>query len=73
VGSAYILRSYDRVLTVLLVIAGVGAVIAGAFPETIQPHHGIGAGLAFLFGGLSAIASFRISPGPLRLIYGAVI
>jgi hypothetical membrane protein len=56
-----------------LVIAGVGAVIAGAFPETIQPHHGIGAGLAFLFGGLSAIASFRISPGPLRLIYGAVI
>ena len=72
VGAVYVLRSYDRPLASLLMIAGVGAVIAGAFPETIQPHHGIGAGLAFLFGGLSAIASCRVSPVPLRPIYLAL-
>lgn len=68
IASAFLLRKSLRknLFPALLALAGVGAIGVGLFPETnFQPHFA-SALLAFAFGGLSAIASYKISKTPLK-------
>lgn len=66
-GMYFIHRAYSyRVLTVLLMFTGVGAVGVGVFPENYGLIHGIAALTAFLFGGLSAISSYTLLTFPLK-------
>jgi len=71
-GAYFIQRAFGvRFFPVLLTLAGLGAMAAALFPETIQPAHGIGAGVAFVFGGLSAITSYKLQKPPLS--YASVL
>lgn len=56
---------------VLLVLAGVGAMGVGLFTEDVRILHGIFSLIVFLFGGLAAIASYRLQKPPLS--YFAVV
>ena len=69
-GAAYFLDRAlrKRILTVLILLAGVGAIGVGLFPETTGTPHLVFALLAFVFGGLAAIVAFRIEPWPVNLI-----
>jgi len=66
IGGAYFYQKQgkSRLLGILLAIAGVGAMGVAAFPETIQPAHGIFQSLAFICGGLSAVVSFKVQKLP---------
>ena len=70
VAGAYLYQKQgkSRLLGIFLAIAGVGAMGVAVFPETIQPAHGIFQSLAFIFGGLSAVISYRIQKLPLSAI-----
>jgi hypothetical membrane protein len=56
------------ILTALFAIAGVGAIGVGVFPETVRPLHLLVSLVAFLFGGLSAIAAYPIERRPLNFL-----
>ncbi len=60
--SAYLLmRGIDsRVFPVLIFLTGLGAAGVGIFPETTGAPHSLFALVAFLFGGLTAIYSYRL-------------
>ena len=55
-------------------LAGVGMVLVGLFPENtfiaagFPLIHGIGAFLAFVMGGLAAIASYKYTPSPFKIV-----
>ncbi|MBU6998563.1 MAG: DUF998 domain-containing protein [Theionarchaea archaeon] len=75
--GAYFLHKTFRVmvLTIFLVLAGVGAAGVGVFPEDMGVLHGISALLVFLFGGLSAVVSYKVQNPPLSyfsVVLGAV-
>ncbi len=55
----------NRLLAALLVVAGAGAAGAGLFPEGSGSIHSLAQLVAFLFGGLSAIAAYRLEKPPL--------
>ena len=57
-----------KVLPILLVLAGVGAMGVGIFPETNPAPHSISSFVAFLFGGVAAIVSYRLLRGVLGYI-----
>jgi hypothetical membrane protein len=64
-----------RLNAVLLAIAGIGAVGVGLFHEDLGAIHVLMAFLAFFFGGLSAVFTFKIVKGPfalLSIILGAI-
>jgi hypothetical membrane protein len=66
-GAFYFHRTHGkRWLTVLFFLSGAGAMGVGLFPETTGTPHGISALVAFLFGGVSTIATFIVIRGPLR-------
>lgn len=68
-GAYFLLRAYHRrVLTILLVLAGIGAIGVGIFPETTGTPHSVFALIAFLFGGLAAIVAFPIEAWPLNVL-----
>ena len=68
-GAYFLLRAYHRrPLTVLLALAGIGAIGVGLFPETTLPTHTIFAFVAFFFGGLAAIVAFPIEPWPINVL-----
>jgi len=56
---------FGPVPTLFIVLAGAGAIGAGIFPETTGRRHLRCALVAFLFGGLSAIAAFSHEGVPL--------
>ena len=58
----------SRAFTLLLVITGLATIGVGIFPENVRPLHGIVTPIALIFGGLSAIGSYRIQTSPLRYI-----
>ncbi len=68
--AAYLFyRSHgQKVVTGLLVLSGIGAMGVGIFPETIPTPHTIFALVAFVFGGLGAIAVYRLQPFPLNVL-----
>jgi len=66
VASAYFVqRSFrNRLVTGLLVLAGVGAMGVGVFPENYPAMHEVVSDVAFIFGGLAPIAAFRLLRKP---------
>jgi hypothetical membrane protein len=67
VAGAYLIqRSFNsKIFVVLLILAGVGAMGVGVFPETTGSIHSVVSFITFFFGGLSAIASYRLQKPPL--------
>lgn len=51
-------------LSAVLVVAGVGAMGVGVFPETIPTAHFLASLIVFLFGALSTILSYRLVKPP---------
>lgn len=73
VAGAYFLRKTikSRVFLCLLILCGVGAMGVGIFPEDFGLIHFVVSLIAFLFGALSAIASYKFQKVPLS--YFAVV
>ncbi len=67
-GSYFAYRTFqNRLFTILFVLTGIGITGVGIFPEDIlggTPHHVVSQ-MIFLFGGLSAIAAYRIEKSPM--------
>lgn len=72
-ASVYFLRQtvQSKVLLGFLVLCGIGAMGVGIFPETFGIVHTVFSLNAFLFGALSAIASYKIQKPPMS--YFAVV
>jgi len=69
IGTYFLPRRTDfRNLTILLVLMAIGAMGVGIFTSAFPTIHGIVSLMAFGFGGLSAIASFKTSKLPLSAI-----
>ena len=65
-GVYFIQRAFgSRLLSVLLTLTGVGAMGVGLFPENFGIIHAIPSLITFLFGGLSAIVSYKMQKPPL--------
>lgn len=73
VAGAYIIqRAFgSRLFFVLFTITGLATIGVGLFPENVRPMHGIVTPIALLFGGLSAIASYKLQKPPLS--YASVV
>lgn len=65
IGAYFLNRGKYRVLSILTVLSGIGAVGVGLFPENTGSLHVVVSLIVFLFGGLSAIASSNYSRLPL--------
>jgi len=66
VGAYLIWRGFNsRLLSVLIIMAGLGAIGVGIFPETAGVIHSVVSLITFVFAGLSAIASYRLMKAPL--------
>ena len=69
IGAYFLPRTIDfRALTILLVLMAIGAMGAGVFTKDFTTIHGAVSSMAFAFGGLSAIASFKVLKKPLSVI-----
>ena len=69
IGAYFLPRTIDfRGLTVLLVLMAIGAMGVGVFTSAFTTIHGVVSLMAFGFGGLSAIASLKVSKLPLSVI-----
>ncbi len=67
VGTWYLHRFFKKwLVSVPLSLFGLGLVGVGLFPGNHVPYHGMSAMLAFLSGGVSAIAVARINSAPFR-------
>jgi len=65
-GAYFIRLAFDsKLLFILLLLTGVGAIGVGLFPETAGEIHGVFSLITFLFGGLSAIVSYKLQKPPL--------
>jgi hypothetical membrane protein len=65
IASYFIKREFRwRTLTFLVIMSGVGITGVGVFPETAGVVHHIVSLIAFLFAGLSAIASYKLQKSP---------
>ena len=72
IGTYFLQRGFNyKILTVLLVLAAIGAMGVGVFTEHVNDTiHGVVSLIAFLFGGLSAIASYKLLKLPFSVIAG---
>ena len=69
VGVYFVHRVFNyRLLFILLVITGIGAMGVGLFPEDHIVPHSIAALIAFFFGPLSAIVSHKVQEPPFSYI-----
>lgn len=69
IGAYFLYRATRRtIVTSFLFLAGVGAVGVGFFPETTGAFHVVFSLIVFLFGGLTAIASFQLQEVPLNYV-----
>ena len=69
IGVFFLPRTSDfRGLVVLLVLMAIGAMGTGIFTKAFTTVHGAVSLMAFFFGGLSAIASFKVLRMPLSVI-----
>jgi hypothetical membrane protein len=73
VTGVYFMRIFvqDKIFLTLLSLCGIGAMGVGVFPENYGIIHTIVSLIAFLFGALSAIKSYKIQKPPLS--YFAVV
>jgi hypothetical membrane protein len=69
IGAYYLHRTFNfRLLTLLLVLTAIGAMGVGVFTEDYGQIHPIVSLIAFMFGGLSSVASFRLLKKPFSVI-----
>jgi hypothetical membrane protein len=70
IGAYFLPRTVDfRSLTILVILMAIGAMGVGIFTSAFSTTiHGVVSLMAFGFGGLSAIASFKVSKLPLSAI-----
>lgn len=69
IGAYFLPRTTNfRTLSILLVLMSIGAMGAGVFTKSSTAIHGAVSSMAFLFSGLSAIASFKVLKMPLSLM-----
>jgi hypothetical membrane protein len=69
VGTYFLQRAFNvKILTVLLTLTALGFMGVGIFTHYSQPMHFIDALVAILFGGLSAIYSYKLMKLPFSLI-----
>jgi hypothetical membrane protein len=67
-GAFALWRLYrDRLLTVAAALFGVGTFLVGIFPGNTTPHP-FAAMIAFVFSALTAIAAFRVTSAPFRVM-----
>lgn len=66
--SAYCIHRafYMKTVTLPIVLFGIGALDVGIFPGNYGAVHGISALATFIFGGLSAIMSYKVTTSPFR-------
>jgi len=65
-GAYFFQRSFDsKLLSILFAITGFGAMGVGLFPENFGILHAVASLITFLFGGLSAIMSYKLQRPPL--------
>lgn len=65
VSSYLIWREFhNRLISLLLGLSGIGMVGVGLFPETAGIFHLVVSFIAFFFGGLSAIATYKLVKAP---------
>jgi hypothetical membrane protein len=65
VSSYLIWREFhNRLVSLLLGLSGVGMVGVGLFPETAGIFHLVASFIAFFFGGLSTIATYKLVKAP---------
>jgi len=65
IGSCFVFRAGYHLPAVLMMVGSVGAMGVGLFTETTGSLHLLFSGITFLFTGLSAVASYRMSESPL--------
>jgi len=69
VGTYFLQRAFNvKILTVLLILLALGYMGVGIFTENSETMHFIAALLVFIFGGLSAIYSYKLMKLPFSLI-----
>jgi hypothetical membrane protein len=69
IGAYFLPRTSNfRALTVLLVLMAIGAMGTGVLTKDLTMIHGAVSSMAFVFSGLSAIASFKVLKMPLSAI-----
>lgn len=70
VTSVYFMRIFvqDKIFLTFLSLCGIGAMGVGVFPENYGIIHTIVSLIAFLFGALSAIKSYKIQKPPLSYL-----
>lgn len=67
--SRFLFRAFkDRVLMVVVFLAGVGAIGVGVFTENFGVVHSIVSLITFVFSGLSAILAFRVLRPPFAYV-----
>lgn len=68
-GAYFFQRAFrSSFLFVLFTITGFGAMGVGLFPEDVVIVHGIASLITFVFGGLSAIMSYKLQKPPLSCL-----
>jgi len=69
VASYYLWRIFhEKLVVILFFLAGIGLMGVGVFPENVEVIHPIVSLIALLFGGLSAIAAYKLEKPPLSYI-----
>jgi len=64
-GAYFVQRTFsNRLFTALLVVAGIGAMGVGVFPEDSPLMHEIVSDIAFIFGGLAPLAAWKVVKKP---------
>jgi len=58
----------SRLFFALLLIAGLGAIGLGVFPEDSRPMHGIVTPITLIFGGLAGAFAFKVQSRPLSYL-----
>ena len=68
-SAFYIHKTFDnKTVTLPLLLFGTGALGVGIFPGNYGTIHGLSALLTFVFGGIAAIASYRVLTSPLNYL-----
>lgn len=68
-GTFFLYKARERkLLPILLIISGIGAMGVGIFPANLQPMHSIFTLLTILFGSFAAIASYSHMTKPMSII-----
>lgn len=68
-GNYYFFKAYhDKIGGILVGLLGIGALGVGVFPGNMTPMHPIFSLITFIFGGLSAIYSYKLIKSPLKYI-----